>query len=695
MKSKKIELLAPAGSPEALDAAIGEGADSIYLGLKDFNARIRAKNFSYNQLEAIVDRLHGLDKKVYVTTNIVFEEREAKNIYNYLKYLMLIGVDAVIVQDTGVIELARNFLPALKIHASTQMNISSAAGVNFLSRQGVKRTILSRELNLEQIKAITAQTGSEIEVFVHGALCISVSGLCLFSSYFGGKSANRGRCIQACRRLYNTENNKQGYFFSPDDLMLIEHVPDLIDAGVNSLKIEGRMKSYQYIATVVRAYRHMIDNYSADQEKALAEAQEILKNDFARPKTQYLFLDKDNLDFISSKKSGETGIFLGKLQDIKAIDGIQMGALTSSPAVNGIEKNDLIRFHSKDDLKRKSSKIKNIIKKNNSTYINIPEDFNTDDQVYLIQKGVFDKKYLKIVPNNLKDYKKHPGSSPVPAIKMADMKNNSLKAGLYVKINELKQFYILQALKPQMVIVHLSPDDSKYLIKTMQNTNFKPADIILYLEPVFFQEDDAWLRKELDFYIEKGFRNFIVNNYGQINILKNKGLNLLAGPYLYSFNKYAINFLIKNHCNYIINPIENNKRNLYLSSENFKRQNWLIAVFSFPELFQIRARLNKKYSFKTINDNINDYDFYLINKGLKTSLMPEKPFSITDKIPDLRKKGFNKFIIDLAFMETKKNAYKKIMRFADEGKIIEETTRFNWKDGFFTERIPQAPGKNK
>ena len=245
----KVELLAPAGSPEALDAAIAEGADAVYLGLKNFNARMRSSNFTYSQFEAALRSLHRMGRKLYVTVNTVFEQREADRVFQLLKYLNGLGPDGIIVQDFGIITMARENFPSLKLHASTQMNVSSANGVNLLSRHGFSRVVLARELSLDEIRDIRGNTNMELEVFIHGALCVSVSGICLFSSYLGGKSANRGMCTQACRRFY-TAGELGGYYFSPYDLELIEEIPELVNAGVNTFKIEGRMKSAEYVGAV-------------------------------------------------------------------------------------------------------------------------------------------------------------------------------------------------------------------------------------------------------------------------------------------------------------------------------------------------------------------------------------------------------------------------------------------------------------
>jgi len=310
------ELLAPAGNTEALDAAIREGADAVYLGLKSFNARIRSTNFAWSQFEAAVEALHRRDKKIFVTVNTVLQESETERMYRFLSYLNRIGPDGLIVQDLGVLNMVHTHFPKLRLHGSTQLNIASARGANALSRSGVSRVVLARELGLNEVQEIKMRTSCELEVFVHGALCVSESGLCLFSSYLGGKSANRGMCAQACRRMYSAQTpsgEKKGYFFSPHDLQLIDVIPDLVQAGVNSFKIEGRMKSAEYVGTVVAAYRYVLDNWESDKKAVIETAKRMLANDFARPKTRYWYDSSRAENILNPAQAGGTGIFLGNI----------------------------------------------------------------------------------------------------------------------------------------------------------------------------------------------------------------------------------------------------------------------------------------------------------------------------------------------------------------------------------------------
>ncbi len=257
----KIELLAPAGNYECLVAAVQNGADAVYLAGKSFGARSFADNFDSIELEKAVDYCHLRGVKVYVTVNTLVLDSEFDELREYLVFLSEIGVDAIIVQDFGVAEISKAIVPELPIHASTQMTVHNAEGVRFLEQYGIKRVVLSRELSLSDIAYIFENTNAELEVFGHGALCMCYSGQCLLSSIIGGRSGNRGKCAQPCRLPYSVNGKKNKHFvMSLKDLVSIEHLSDLAEIGVASLKIEGRMKGPAYVAAVVRVYRKYIDN---------------------------------------------------------------------------------------------------------------------------------------------------------------------------------------------------------------------------------------------------------------------------------------------------------------------------------------------------------------------------------------------------------------------------------------------------
>lgn len=278
---KKIELLAPAGDLNKLKTAIDYGADAVYLGGDSFGLRKASKNFSLEEIEKAVSYVHERNKKLHVTLNIIPHNNDIQGIDDYAKSLYEIGVDAVIVSDPGMFSKIRQAAPNLDIHISTQASVTNVDTVKFWANQGAKRVVLARELSLEEIKEIVDNTKDmiEIETFLHGAMCMSYSGRCLLSNYMTGRDANMGDCAQPCRyKYYLMEEKRPGQYFpieeheegtfimNSKDLCMIEHVDDLIEAGIASLKIEGRVKSEYYLATVIRSYRMAIDNYYEDPE---------------------------------------------------------------------------------------------------------------------------------------------------------------------------------------------------------------------------------------------------------------------------------------------------------------------------------------------------------------------------------------------------------------------------------------------
>lgn len=260
MRNKDFELLAPAGSLEILKGVIESGADAVYVGGSMFGARAYANNFTEEELLEAIDFAHLRGVKVYLTVNTLIKNSEFSKLYDYLLVYYKRGLDAVIVQDIGVVKAIHEYFPSMEIHTSTQMTVTGADGVRFLSQFGVTRVVMAREVSLAEMKRIHEETGMELEAFVHGALCYSYSGQCLFSSILGGRSGNRGRCAQPCRLPYTVEGKKDEYILSLKDMCGIKALDKLHEAGVYSLKIEGRMKQLEYACGVVKYYRSYIDS---------------------------------------------------------------------------------------------------------------------------------------------------------------------------------------------------------------------------------------------------------------------------------------------------------------------------------------------------------------------------------------------------------------------------------------------------
>ncbi len=319
-----IELLAPAGDWDSLRAAVANGADAVFFGVEKFNARARAHNFKTDELADIMSFLHAYGVKGFLTFNILVFEEELPDAMRLIEACVDAGVDAVIVQDLGLVRAIREISPDFPIHGSTQMTITSPEAVEFTKPFGLERVVLGRENNLKQIKQIGDQAKLPMEVFVHGALCVSYSGQCLTSEMWGGRSANRGECAQACRLPYDLmvdgEHKPMGdvaYLLSPKDLAAVELVPELIEAGVTSFKIEGRLKSPEYVANVVSKYRAAIDRYF-DGEDAKPSETELreLQQSFSRGFTYGFLKGTNNKQLVEGTFPKSRGVYVGRVKQI-------------------------------------------------------------------------------------------------------------------------------------------------------------------------------------------------------------------------------------------------------------------------------------------------------------------------------------------------------------------------------------------
>jgi putative protease len=642
--------------------------------------------------------------------------------YQFLKYLDSQQPDAVIVQDLGVVEMARSHFPSLRLHASTQMNIASSRGANALSRYGVSRVVLARELSLEELRSIKRETNLELEVFVHGALCISVSGLCLFSSFLGGKSANRGMCTQACRRLYRSYSSRpvdserrSGYYFSPNDLQLLECVPDLAAAGITALKIEGRMKSASYVGTAVSAYRLVLDAVADGNKEqilqSIEQGREILRSDFARPKTQYFFNGNLNTDWLNPDQDGGTGIGLGTILKVKGT-GDERRAFVSLPHSISLSVRDSVRIHRSGDSGRVTHKLTFAKEEKDGWWISAPEG-SKGDYVYLIQIKEKQKHYAPVIAHN--SGSKGPGreKAPSPHILTAGEEKRKkhgdpFPEGLYVSVSRPEDLYIVQSSRPQRVMLALSQKNAEYLLADDKPPlPFKPAEIILTLSPWFPQKtaeyESCLTTQVIGELIEMGYTQYMLNNMGHFSIFKGyEKVKLIAGPWLYMFNSWSLSFIssIGNGIDGFVSPLENNRQNLERTlgvksrnSENKtgKRKqkpgawhaNIFITVFAWPPLFNISCDLGKILKLNSFTDNKTEV-FSLVSEHEGSRVYPDKYFSIIDKIPFLKEAGFGRFIIDLNGTVLKKSNYRDLMRAVKENAPLPNSSRFNWKDGFYS-----------
>jgi len=313
-----MELLSPAGNREALVAAVSCGADAVYLGYTSFGARSYAGNFDAEQLKEAIEYAHERGKKIFVTVNTLIKQCETDDLADVFELLVRVGADAAIVQDLGAARIARARFPELTLHASTQMTVNNAQGAKLLGSMGFSRVVPARECSIEELSRM-ADTGVEIEAFAHGALCVGVSGQCLFSSIIGGRSGNRGRCAQPCRLPYQLEDGTKGYLLSTRDLMLIGRIPEMRDAGVYSFKLEGRMKRPEYVGVITRAYREALDAAEAHVPYRVSDRTvEELRQIFNRGGfTEGYVMGRSNAALMSWERPNHWGIRVGRITAAK------------------------------------------------------------------------------------------------------------------------------------------------------------------------------------------------------------------------------------------------------------------------------------------------------------------------------------------------------------------------------------------
>lgn len=722
------ELLAPAGNIESLDAAIGEGADAVYLGLKSFNARLRTSNFAWNQFEAAVQSVHRQGKKIYVTVNTVCEERETERLYRFLSYLDKVGPDGLIVQDLAVVRMCQEFFPNLELHASTQMNVESASAANLLKGEGLSRVVLARELGLDEIKKIKESTNAELEMFVHGALCVSESGLCLFSSFLGGKSANRGMCTQACRRFYTAEypeGIKQGYYFSPCDMQLIEHVPELMDIGVDSFKIEGRMKSAEYVGSVVAAYRYVMDHWKEDKKGAIATGKRMLSSDFARSKTDYWYgfksiqegVDNAGEKILNPDQAGGTGIYLGKIAQVRKapdelIEEVNKNASADTPAEQlrihmvrltggsyDPDPGDSVRVHSKNDTGRMSHKIRSVqIEDNGERWMDLPAGFGVGDSVYLLQIKSMSKRYNRVLPGDLSKFRRQPLDEQLPVLDLTPVERKELDffpEGIYVQVSSIADVFTAQGLHPVRVLIEYNSETKDDLLNGKTVLPFSKKAIFISLDPFCAGSGESQLKSELTKLLEDGYRNFVANNIAHLEMLKGTQANVIAGSFLYTFNRWAVSWFENQNVRGFVMPYENSRRNLEATFDENVRSRVLVPVFAYPSLFRIRFKMPESYGFNYFSDK-EGAQFRIATSDDGSVVMPELPFSLLDKTEFLAQAGFKRFLIDFSHTKMNRSQVKDVTASLIKKQMLPDVSRFNWKDGFYNpERIEEFKASNE
>lgn len=585
MSKRGLELLAPAGDLPTLKTVIDAGADAVYFGGELFGARAYARNFSREDSLEGITYAHLFGRKTYLTVNTLIKNSEfSKKLYSYLKFYSDAGIDGFLVQDIGLLSFIRKYFPEVPVHISTQMSLSSAAGVSYLKELGAARVVLGRELSLKEIKKIHDETGMELEVFVHGAICISYSGNCLMSSILGGRSGNRGRCAQPCRLSYSAEikdhKYSEKYLLSPKDMCLIKRIPELYAAGVYSLKIEGRMKSPQYAGGVVRIYRKYIDSFlDKGNSKVSSSDMAILKSLGNRGFTD-LYLDNHNGPGLMSMddSSLHTGEF--SLPDIKGTIKVDSKArfIKGKPAliklsclgIDAEESEDIVDTAKNRPLSFHDIE-KHLRKTGSDTFVMDRVEIDMDDDIFIPVSKINElrrRAFLSLI--NLLTEKA--GRKPTEhsfspeAFKIFDHKNTySSDPGLMIMVSTFEQLdtVLEKADRPYVLLLAHSFLEDFSRIRNIRKNRFV-KEIGLYLPPV--------LRKRAsDFLIKNGFEQnkeffdyYAASSFDSLGFLKDHdipGSKIIAGQRLYSFNNEAVSFL-RERARFLVAPFELNHKEL-------------------------------------------------------------------------------------------------------------------------------------
>ncbi|WP_321297424.1 peptidase U32 family protein [Marinifilum fragile] len=653
----KPELLLPVGNPEMFHAAVKGGADAVYLGLRQFNARGRASNFTSSQLLALIKIARKNDIKVYLTLNTVIKNEELPDLLDTLNLIQKTGVDAIIIQDWGVYYLVKKHFPKITIHASTQMAHHNSLGAIYCKHKDFERVVMARELTLPELKEIRKKSDIELEIFMHGALCYSFSGMCLFSSFLGGSGANRGLCAQPCRRFYETGNEKS-YVFSLKDNQAVEVLPELMKMGVESIKIEGRLKPAEFVYNVSRAYRKVIDNND------LKTAKEILAYDMGREKTGYFLAGNVNK---AITENTNTGILIGSVEKRNRNTVI----FTSS---HDIQIGNRIRFKQKNGEPQKAIKVKEFKELSRGTYQieigNVVAD--KGDQVYLA--GMMQEKF----PNKFKEEGKPLKASmhrseKAKILSSLGKKNIPQKEQIYVRIDSLAWLRKVNLNEVNYLILNLKKsewEELKWDVPFLQKNAHK---LIIEL-PKFIQE------KDLDFYKQickkamlSGYQNFMLSHLSQKLLLPNKA-RISCNENVYLFNDAAIAQLRDEKINLFCHPQENDLENLLKSNDRFG----IVPVYFYPQLFYSRMPV------KTVNDELIDDMQGEYHKELRdgmTIVYPKHPVTWMQQKNNLSKEGFRRFLIDLSNEKVSSNTFKRLMKNFQQSKQVQPSTSFNLKKG--------------
>ena len=708
-----IELLAPVGNSDTFFAALAGGADAVYVGAPGCNARNLARDLRLEEIGAMIRHCHAHDKKLYVAANSLVLERELPALIDTLGALEALRPDALIIQDLGLLQLVRRHFPGLKFHASTLMTAHNSQSVELFARLGCERVVLARELSVAEIAAICRNTSVEIEVFIHGAMCFSYSGLCLFSSYLGGKSGLRGRCVQPCRRAYTTgegrhagrSKGKGGYLFSMNDLSGLAAIPDLVQAGVRSLKIEGRLRSAHYVETVVRAYRLVLDAAEADREAAMTKASQMLDNAMSRKITPGYFFAIQPAEAITPFHSGNLGRYLGRAELARTKN---KGLLLVAKA--GLALGDRLRLHLEPSGDRFTTTVKSLLVKGAAvTEVMAGSEVEIDCPVEIQGLSYRHIDVYKI------DMAASGAAASHPPLQVAKVKAElvRLKAQISKRLEPIKwlawqssiaeeevepekplrrpparverrpkggaaalvklplEWWLktdsTQLLEQRLPLVpdrFIVPMDRRTLGQAGQLRRVlgnRQRQVIWALPPVIFDQEYGKYAKYIELLIRSGFRNFQLGHLSQVEMFRGERVHLAANHTISMLNNQAVQLAGEAGFSEVQLAIEADRESLRELIQGYKQLGAASAnkgagkrsvklgltVYGRPALYTSRLA-TPFFPYDSAVVSPKDESFVIRKKDGFTETLPLRPFSLLPYLTELKAMGLDYVVIDLS-----------------------------------------------
>ncbi|MBA3066208.1 U32 family peptidase [bacterium] len=712
------QLLAPVGSKDALIAAVRAGADAVYIGAPGFNARLKAANITFYDMAVLIDYAHENNVKVFAAMNTLIKHAEMHEAVKIISGIDKLGADAFIIQDLGLAAIISKYFENIEMHASTQLAAHNRMGVEALAASGFKRVILARELSYPELKIIAKGSPAEIEVFCHGAICFSVSGQCLFSSFIGGHSGNRGRCTQPCRRIW-LQGKRRGYLFSPRDMELARHVRKLKKIGIASLKIEGRMRSAEYVYRTVKAYRLLLDASDENFSEASAEAHKILSEDTAREKTTCLFSGRDE-NIFQPEKAQCLGNRIGEVEEaakdsvtITLLDGMPGNKSRNAASAGAdatpvtISRGDRIRLSNPEKDITRAFKVKDFtVDGGRYTFaLENADDFKKGNPAFRTSDAVTDQKDIEKDVNAMyKNYQlKNKGKVvrvyQVPQSYTAFISNKWNKAKTNVRESDGAETLWIRFSDVRWLDALLRRDKKPRLVFSLNLENINQRDeiirragndITMELPPFIGQRDIQLFKRQIENMISMGVKRWTLNNISQIGFFEGAGCSLSAGQFLYTWNAYAAAFLDDRGISSFNVSWEDDSLNVRDLSGPVPGERMLIYLYGYPPVVRSRILMPDYIGHELIqeNDKISreikvkgKAAFLPVSESKLTLLIPAEPLCLFSSRRKLLSMGIRNFGIDLGFIQPDGKFLNTLVDSYNESESIPGSVRFNFKRG--------------